>query len=56
MSLAILRCSFRQDVPIHDIIEGLIQRAEQAKNWTPAVKALIIIHKLLRDGAEVIKI
>jgi len=49
----LLRATFRQDVPVSDICEGLISKAEsKSSSWTSVVKALTVLHRLLQDGHE----
>lgn len=51
---ALLRATFRQDVHVGDICEGLISKAEsKSSSWTAVVKALTVLHRLLQDGHEV---
>ncbi|EGD82212.1 hypothetical protein PTSG_02883 [Salpingoeca rosetta] len=45
-------CTFNPSVPAADIAEGLFRRAQGASSWHVAIKALCVIHKLLRDGHE----
>ena len=50
---ALLRFSFRRDVPASEIVEGLVERASTSKSWVGAAKALVVLHRLMRDAHEV---